>query len=356
MFNSRGELVGIVSAKASDAENVNFALPGNYVRGLTGAETVMSLHDLARLYPDPEREPSVDPLADGVAAEVLPGLIAESAFEFESLGESIWGIPYIGGDHLAEVFVSVSAYGDLVLTQAFIVDPPELGAETMRRLLRLNYDRDLVKIGIDGVGDLAVLNETEAELLDAFGLERIADAVATVTDDAAGIVGAGDPTAASGPKLSENLGSLRLRDRNARESMDLLEGVTLSVDQNAWHVRRPLESGTNVWEYVEGDVYFTVIAERLEFPHDVMRDVVVENAMRTAEEARITRYGFREVNGVELMWLEMDARLSGIDFTYFTHVYSGAAGTVQLHAWTSRSLLGEYRETIEEMVAGFEVR
>ena len=53
---------------------------------------------------------------------------------------------------------------------------------------------------------------------------------------------------------------------------------------------------------------------------------------------------------------EFEATVEGISLTFYVHYYSDQAGSIQLVAWTGRSLLDEYRPLIEEFVAGFEVR
>jgi S1-C subfamily serine protease len=51
LFNSRGELVGITSFKIRGGENINFAVPINYVRGLLGvAEAKMTLSEVKAKY------------------------------------------------------------------------------------------------------------------------------------------------------------------------------------------------------------------------------------------------------------------------------------------------------------------
>ena len=51
MFNEFGELIGIVSAKVTNGENINFGVPVNYLRGILSTQTKMTLAELAARYP-----------------------------------------------------------------------------------------------------------------------------------------------------------------------------------------------------------------------------------------------------------------------------------------------------------------
>ena len=58
LFDERGRLIGITSFKIRGGENLNFALPINYVRGMLGTTQRMTLSDLAaRLSQEQARSP-----------------------------------------------------------------------------------------------------------------------------------------------------------------------------------------------------------------------------------------------------------------------------------------------------------
>lgn len=358
MFDDAGELIGIVSLKVDEAENINFALPSNYVRGLIDTEATMTLAELAERYPaSGSREVWADDDADGLALEVLPELLAESAFEYDDLGDNVWGVAYPDARNVENLYVVVTPLGDLVLSQSFLVDLPPLSPEEMRQLLELNYDRNLIKVGIDPEGDLSVLNETEAAVLDAVALDRIVGNIALVTDEVAGLVVANRDGVRASQRLNETatLEPLDMKTGSDRERFELSKGTSLDLDMTEWRFDGIDEDGSKIWVHVDGDVYLKVIAERIEIPYDTLLETVVQNAMTVGEDVKVRRQGFRMVNGVRMMWLEMDAAISGIPFAFYSHVYSGERGSIQIHAWTGRNLLGQYRESIERAIAGFRV-
>jgi hypothetical protein len=99
-----------------------------------------------------------------------------------------------------------------------------------------------------------------------------------------------------------------------------------------------------------------IISERLQIPLERMPEVAIGNARQADPNAKITRQGYRAVNGLRMLYLDFEATPSGIPITYFGHYYSDGAGTVQVIAWTGRNLIEEYRVDIERFVSGFEVR
>ena len=48
LFDSAGRLIGVTSFKIRDGENLNFALPANYIQGMTSSTLSITLEELAR--------------------------------------------------------------------------------------------------------------------------------------------------------------------------------------------------------------------------------------------------------------------------------------------------------------------
>jgi hypothetical protein len=357
MFNDTGELVGIVTAELTNAENVNFALPINYARGLIGTDAQMTLQDLAELYP---RSDSIPEAVHATATEAqsalgLRRLLDESGLEYEEVAESLWSVSY-GGSSLSRVEVYLSPYGDLILTQAFLVDPPTLTMHQMDRLLRMNYEIDLAKIAIDGDGDLAVLNETEVAALNGLGLARVVNSVARITDELAGLLADGSTLTVHEvqPETARPLLGLEEPDF---DTLSLLGGkAVLRFDPSEWQlVREPDEPGHQQLVHVDGDVYFRVITERIAVPMGALPEVMLANAKAASDDVRITRQAMRSVNGTDVLLLELTGTVTGIPFVFYGHYYTGPQGTIQLTGFTSENLIDEYRVSIEKLVSGFDL-
>ena len=193
MFNEFGELIGIVSSKLMNGENLNFGIPVNYMRGLLSSQSRMTLAELAAKFaPDTDGDAEVA-VTTTASTSITPGtltriatILSDSALPWTKASDTSWATDF-KGDHLATVTVVVSVVGDLVISQSVVATSAKLSAEQMAALLRMNFVVDLVKLSLAGKdSDLVALNETELRLLDGPGLKRIVSGVSVCADDVAG--------------------------------------------------------------------------------------------------------------------------------------------------------------------------
>lgn len=192
MFDEFGELIGIVSSKLANGENINFGIPVNYMRGLQSGQSRMTLAELAEKFPpavDSDTEVPVTTAAASVRPATLGNIatiLSNSTLEWTKASDTSWSTDF-KGDHLGTVTVFVSIVGDLVITETIVAASAKLNAEQTTALLRLNFVVDFVKLSLGGKeSDLVAVNETELRLLDGPGLKRIASGVALCADDVAG--------------------------------------------------------------------------------------------------------------------------------------------------------------------------
>ena len=116
-----------------------------------------------------------------------------------------------------------------------------------------------------------------------------------------------------------------------------------------------LEPGSFQYEHKSGEVFFKVIAERLQIGLERLASIGLDNAHKADPGATITRTGSRSINGLDTVFREIEATIDGIPLTFYVHYYSDQSGSIQLVGWTGRSLLSEHRSTIEEFVSGFQL-
>jgi hypothetical protein len=195
MFNEYGELIGIVTGKLTSGENINFAVPTNYVRGLLSTQTRMTLEELASRFPtQPASQPSsgaggvTTPAVrnQSVTEAALAQIITASSLKHSKRGDNSWVVTYTG-DNLPTVDVHLSALDKFVIAESVVAKAPVLTGEQMSKLLELNFTSNLGKISILD-SDLIALNEIESRLLDSAALEQMVESVATIADHAAGVL------------------------------------------------------------------------------------------------------------------------------------------------------------------------
>jgi hypothetical protein len=109
-------------------------------------------------------------------------------------------------------------------------------------------------------------------------------------------------------------------------------------------------------QYVSGDVWLRIIAEEIELSYETLLEVIVSNAREADPSAKLTNSGFRDVNGKRIMWARIDAKVSGIPIIYYSHIYTGPEGTVQLIGYTTQNIFEKRVEKIEEVIASFIVQ
>ena len=96
-------------------------------------------------------------------------------------------------------------------------------------------------------------------------------------------------------------------------------------------------------------------SERVEIPLETLRTLALANAQEAAPDARITFEGKRQVNGKELLCLQIKGTIRGVAFTYFGYYYSNNYGSVQIITYTGQNLFEEFQNDFEEFLNGFEV-
>jgi hypothetical protein len=356
LFNQYGELIGIVAAKLTSGENLNFGVPINYVRGLLSTQVRMTLQQLATLYPGDSggmagsERTSSEPKSSAKMAK-LETLVQQTGYKYEKAGDSSWTIVF-QGEHSARVPVHLSLSEDLtiiqcLITKSFSVTDTALATD----LLRKNFANDLVKIALTNDGQLESLNETELRLLDSDGLKRILLAVATMADDVIGALNtAPAPETASaliGPPSSRDLKAVLL----------LKKHLGIRFDGSAWKVES-IRDENEVYQFAHSSnaAYIKVIAEKAEIPLDKMFGIALANARKFDPAVKEVRRGWRLVNGTKLALLEFDATVNSVNVRYYAHYYSDDNGTVQILGWCMRDVIDSYRDKIDSFVSGFEIR
>jgi len=355
IFNDFGELIGILSAKLTNGENINFGLPVNYVRGLLSTQAQMTLAQLATRFPEvsdratsPTSTPASQAAADAAAFAKLQALMKAVTFKVEKASDTSW-VATFSGDHAKSVRVYIEANSDLALITSIVSKNPTLSVDQLTTIMKRNVTMDLVRAGITKDGSLMVLGEAELRLLDSAGLETLVDAVAVYVDEAVGYLTGSSKVAGRSALVGPPSGSAR--------TLSILQGhATIQYASSSWKPQNANENGHYEFEHVSKAAYVKVITERIEVPLDKMPDIALANARKADPTVKETARGWRMVNGKRMLFLEFQSTLNNLQFTGYGHYYSDASGTVQILAWTSQTVIDAYRDDIEAFVSGFRLR
>lgn len=283
----------------------------------------------------------------------LQTLMQGSGLRFERPDDQSFAVT-MRGKNTTAIEIRITVYEDLAVVQSVVARSTKLTPDQMTAILKLSFSADLAKVTIQGDNNVMVVHEVEMRVLDAQGLKRIVESVASLTDDVVGVM------AGAAPLPTDTARSLTAPPRDVRSvTLELLQGhIGIRYNSADWKTATTgsADPGTFQFQHAKGELYMRIIAERLQIPLETMPEVALGNARQADPNAKITRQGYRTVNGLRMLYLDFEATPSGIPITYFGHYYSDAAGTVQVIAWTGRNLIEEYRGEIERFVSGFEVR
>ena len=352
MFNESGELIGIVTSQFTAGQNLNFAVPVNYARGLLSSDSEMTLADAAVRYPreGPASQPAAtSSQADSTSADVaqLKAVVEASGVSYQSIDDETWRIDYRDGTYLDAVTVVVFVYADMALFQATVAEQPTLTDGLAAKLLTLSWQQDLVKLGLDSDGDLLALQELPLQIIDGETVKRVADAVAAAADEAAGVL--------VGSPVLERLGDLAfLSTGDETEVIEVLGGAAIIRYQaSSWEEQAIDFVGARQFFNESESFFITLVDEASQIPIDSMPDIAVLNARELGADVTEIRRGERNINGNRFTFIEYSASVSGFDLTYLGLFYSDASGTLQILGWSTSNIFEDTRGKIEQFASGF---
>jgi len=127
------------------------------------------------------------------------------------------------------------------------------------------------------------------------------------------------------------------------------------INPKKWKFQKA--SGNEAAEYElnfeNGDLYGMIITEKIEMPVETLKDIAIENAKSVAPNMISINEEYRNVNGVKLLFMQMDGTTQGIDFSYYSYYFTNSNGSVQFVTYTSQNLLKDFIPDIEELLNGF---
>ena len=370
MFNAYGELVGIVTSQTREGQNLNFAVPVNYVRGLISAATTMTLTSLTELTrsaisEDAERTDSVSSTDNIELSDtkkfrtVIENLKAiedlDEVVTLEDAGDGLWVANYNKVENLERVYVGLKLITDEYdesIVWAFSTIPDQdtdLTSSQQKQILELSFYLNFAKVVIDDDGDIQSMAEVELRTLDNIGLLRTIYAVANAADRVVGTL----------ESSSEHATALRRSRQSGDTSVDLLDGdYVIHFSSSEWKEPPgdPQEYHVDMmYVHHSNEVYMAIEANRMQIPIESIPDLAFEEIQGVFPDASLKTRGFRTVNGVSCVYWEHTADINGVKLVYLSHAYSDSNGVVRIFGWTTPNLFEEHRSTIESFVAGLEV-
>jgi hypothetical protein len=162
---------------------------------------------------------------------------------------------------------------------------------------------------------------------------------------------AGTPEASSSPTSIP----VERKSRLATTEFKTQKGqFSIWVNTAKWQQDHGPVSGPTEFKFTHknGDGYAMVIPERITMPLDSLKEIVLDIAKRAAPDAKIISEQMKVVNGQKILAMKMEGTIRGIPFVYYGYYYAGEAGTLQVVAYTGKSLFKEYEQEFTEFLNG----
>lgn len=130
--------------------------------------------------------------------------------------------------------------------------------------------------------------------------------------------------------------------------------IGIWINPKTWKFERDTEREDVEFQFQKKgeDLYGMLIAEKLEIPILTLKNLALENAKSAAPDIKIVKEEYRNVNGTQVLMMQMAGTLQGMKFTYYGYYHSNANGTIQLLAYTGANLFDEYKDEIESFLNG----
>lgn len=126
------------------------------------------------------------------------------------------------------------------------------------------------------------------------------------------------------------------------------------LDPKLWSFKKATENPDAEYELQlkDGDLYGMILAEKIEIPLVSLRSIALENGRMAAPDLKVMKEEYRTVNGLNVLFMQMNGTMQGIKFSYYGYYFTSSQGTVQFITYTSQNLLKEYVDDCELLLNG----
>ena len=125
------------------------------------------------------------------------------------------------------------------------------------------------------------------------------------------------------------------------------------LDPKTWKFKKGKPEEAAEFSFSNGDLYALLITESISIPMESWPEIALANAADAAPDARIVKREMRNVNGVDVLLMQLDATISGIKLSYYGLYYSSDKGSVQFLTYTGQDVLKKRVREMEQLLSGF---
>lgn len=131
--------------------------------------------------------------------------------------------------------------------------------------------------------------------------------------------------------------------------------ISLKYDPDLWKQAGPHNDREFGLLLSSGNGHALVIAEPIAVPLDSIQDVALANAPAVDPNAKVVFRDKRRVHGADLYFLKIEANVDTVPMLYCGYVYAGENGTVQVVAYTAKTVWPEHEKEFMDFLNGLVV-
>lgn len=105
-------------------------------------------------------------------------------------------------------------------------------------------------------------------------------------------------------------------------------------------------------KFKNGDLHGTIISEGTEIPLESMKEIALENGKEVCPDLQVIKEGYKIVNGLKVLFIQMDGTYKGIPISYYAYYFSNSSGTFQFVTFSSQKQLGRFIPECEKLLNG----
>ena len=352
VFNKDGELIGVSVGYIKNAQNINFAIPINYVRGvsLSTKSIPIGQYLLTQLNSFPSDSNTELSEVSQSSVEKLVKFIEDDfgvLAEIDDDGDYSIDHPKLGKFY---IFIKDGNSFSIIKWLKF---EEKFSRGQLERLLEINLEYDLVK---NGVTDQYLVSLAEAPLstLTQDIYDSMMENLLTLMRDSVKVLDP-TPTSSTGTDTQTNVprpnaGKYTPTDNVRR--IDLLDRRFSIYPDRSWVLGPPSipDSEIHIIEMSKGKKVLKVIAENLplEFSVETIKTLLIYNIEEVDAVYEFMDEGVRTIGGNKVYWASVNVTVKGIKVNYDYTVYSGDEGLVQIIIYTYGH--GISKETLKDVM------
>ncbi|GHB70123.1 hypothetical protein GCM10008107_19350 [Psychrosphaera saromensis] len=104
------------------------------------------------------------------------------------------------------------------------------------------------------------------------------------------------------------------------------------------------------------DLYGMIITESIEIKLEELVNIAFSTAQSAAPNMKVIKKEYRNVNGLKVIYMEMQGTVKSMEITYFGYYYSDAESATQYLAYTGSKLVEKHKIDIAKFLNGIDVQ